>query len=68
MGRDLNLANRIWWATRWYAQRQKGLGALVLLDYYSVVMAVSALLESKELAQELVDESWEEDGDSPEVP
>ncbi len=60
MAIDLKLANQIWQASRWFAEREQGMGSVVRLDYYSVLMTVCALLESKNLAQALVDESWED--------
>lgn len=57
MATDLKLVNRVWKGAQKEAEHQaRGLS----LDYPSVLFAVIAILNSKELAQELVDETWEE--------
>lgn len=59
MGVDLRLANRVWKAAqREVAQQASGLQ----IDYPSVLFAVIAILNDRELAQELVDETWDEKG------
>ncbi len=56
MATDLKLVNRVWKGAQAEVQHQaRGLS----IDYPSVLFAVIAILNNKNLAQELVDESWE---------
>lgn len=55
MGIDLNLINRLWTEAKKQLPPDQG----DLASYFPILMAGVALLSNKKLAQEFVDESWE---------
>lgn len=59
MGTDLNLANRIWAATK---QQAGSLGHdRNHVDYYTTTLVVMTLLTNRKLAEEIVQETYEEE-------